>query len=182
MLQNLPMLCVILAGGFTTNFVWCAILNVRNGSAHQYVDFAKPGLWLANLFFSAIAGLTWYMRFFFYDMGETKIGEYKFSSWTLHMASIIVFSTCWGIVLHEWRGSSRRTFCLLTSGVVVLVWSMIVVGYGNYLKTQAPGNVPPAVTHQDAGGSLLATVIICKGGQAAYGAHRVIGCANISLF
>jgi len=36
-------------------------------------------------------------------MGETQMGRYKFSSWTLHMASIIIFSTLWGIALHEWK-------------------------------------------------------------------------------
>jgi L-rhamnose-H+ transport protein len=137
-LKNLPVLCVVLAGGFTTNFLWCVVLNIKNGSAREYVDLAKPGLWMANLFFSAVAGVTWYTQFFFYGMGTTKIGEYEFSSWTLHMASIIVFSTCWGVMLHEWRGSSRRTFRLLASGLVVLVLSMIVVGYGNYLKAQTP--------------------------------------------
>jgi hypothetical protein len=33
------------------------------------------------------------MQFFFYTMGETQMGRFKFSSWTLHMASIIIFST-----------------------------------------------------------------------------------------
>jgi L-rhamnose-H+ transport protein len=70
-------------------------------------------------------------------MGETKIGPYKFSSWTLHMASIIIFSTCWGILLHEWRGSSRHTFKLLATGLAVLILSLIIVGYGNYLNIPA---------------------------------------------
>jgi L-rhamnose-H+ transport protein len=30
-------------------------------------------------------------------MGENQMGRYKFSSWTLHMASIIIFGTLWGI-------------------------------------------------------------------------------------
>ena len=29
------------------------------------------------------------------------MGEYKFSSWMLHMASIIIFSSIWGITLLE---------------------------------------------------------------------------------
>ena len=36
------------------------------------------------------------MQFFFYTMGETQMGRYKFSSWTLHMAGIMIFSTCGG--------------------------------------------------------------------------------------
>jgi L-rhamnose-H+ transport protein len=34
--QGLPVLVVVLAGGFTSNFVWCAILNVRNHSYGEY--------------------------------------------------------------------------------------------------------------------------------------------------
>src|SRR5438445_892923 len=34
--QGLPVLVVLLAGGFTTNFIWCVILNVRNHTGHQY--------------------------------------------------------------------------------------------------------------------------------------------------
>ena len=79
------------------------------------------------------------MQFFFYTMGETQMGKYKFSSWTLHMASIIIFSTLWGIALKEWKGSSRRTIVLVTLGLAVLVGSTIVVGYGNYLGTLPSG-------------------------------------------
>ncbi|NLE36918.1 MAG: L-rhamnose/proton symporter RhaT [Pirellulaceae bacterium] len=150
LLGNLPILCVVLAGGFTSNFLWCAALNVKNRSAREYLDFAQPRRWLANLCFSAVAGVTWYMQFFFYGMGETKIGEYRFSSWTLHMASIILFSTCWGIALHEWRGSSRRTFRLLAAGLAALVLSMVVVGYGNKLAADAPPTASPSSSYKDA--------------------------------
>ena len=36
MWQGLPVLVVVLAGGFTTNFVWCMILNVRHRSYGEY--------------------------------------------------------------------------------------------------------------------------------------------------
>ena len=140
--QGLPVLCVVLAGGFTSNFIWCVILALKNNSGGDYVDAESP--LLANYFFSAVAGTTWYMQFFFYTMGETKIGAYKFSSWTLHMASIIIFSSCWGIVLHEWRGSSAKTFRLLTLGLAILVVSMVIVGYGNYLKADSEPEAPAA--------------------------------------
>ena len=88
---------------------------------------------LSNYIFSALAGATWYLQFFFYTMGETKMGVYKFSSWTLHMASIIIFSTLWGVALHEWRGSSKRTVTLVVLSLLVLICSTVIVGYGNYL-------------------------------------------------
>jgi L-rhamnose-H+ transport protein len=129
---KLPVLVVVLAGGFTSNFLWCVFLNLKNRSGGDYVNASTP--LLRNYLFSALAGTTWYFQFFFYQMGEAKIGQYKFSSWSLHMASIIIFSTLWGIGLHEWRGSSRRTERLLTLGLAVLVVSLVIIGYGNYLK------------------------------------------------
>jgi L-rhamnose-H+ transport protein len=164
--QGLPVLVVLLLGGFTTNFIWCAILNVRNRTGSQYFsprtsqrelnslalepvtdapaeEMAKAGIrsdsaparapMLLNYLFSALAGTTWYMQFFFYTMGETQMGRYKFSSWTLHMASIMIFSTLWGIALHEWNGTGRRTKLLVAASLFVLIASTVVVGYGNYL-------------------------------------------------
>ena len=66
-------------------------------------------------------------------MGEPQMGRFGFSSWTLHMASIIIFSTLWGVALKEWRGTSRRTHALIASGIAVLILSTLVVGYGNFL-------------------------------------------------
>ena len=96
----------------------------------------------ANYLFSALAGTTWYLQFFFYTMGETKMGRFKFSSWTLHMASIIIFSTLWGIALKEWKGVGTRTKWLVAFSLFVLVASTVIVGYGNYL-----GIVSSAATH-----------------------------------
>ena len=77
----------------------------------------------------------WFLQFFFYGMGTTKMGEYDFSSWTLHMSFIIVFGNLWGIVLKEWLGTSKRTHAIIVTGIVVLILSTIVVGFGNYLAT-----------------------------------------------
>ncbi len=79
------------------------------------------------------------MQFFFYTMGETQMGAYKFSSWTLHMASIIIFSSLWGIFLKEWQGSSLSTRVKLGLALATLILSTMVVGYGNYLGTLASG-------------------------------------------
>jgi L-rhamnose-H+ transport protein len=140
MWQGLPVLIVVLMGGFTTNFLWCAILNFRNKSFGEYAKIpikAGPASILRNYLLSAIAGFTWYLQFFFYTMGETQMGKkYGFSSWTLHMASIIIFSTLWGIALHEWRGVGRRTKVLVFLTLFVLVSSTAIVGYGNLLSTR----------------------------------------------
>jgi L-rhamnose-H+ transport protein len=160
--QNLPVLIVVLWGGFATNFVWSAILILRNRSGSEFfgapgrnplrstagsgytvsnLDPTDPALRMlpgstlaANYFFAALAGVIWYFQFFFYSMGQTKMGKFDFSSWTLHMASIILFATLWGLVLKEWKGTSVRTKLLVTAGVLLLIGSTVVVGAGNYLK------------------------------------------------
>jgi L-rhamnose-H+ transport protein len=121
-----------MGGGFTTNLIWCLILNIRNRSAKDYLA-AKNASLAANYFFSALAGITWYCQFMFYGMGTTKMGHYDFSSWTIHMAFIIAFSNLWGLLFHEWKGSSRRTLRIIIGGILVVVLSTVVIGAGNYL-------------------------------------------------
>jgi L-rhamnose-H+ transport protein len=94
----------------------------------------QAAMMVVNYSLAALAGVIWYFQFFFYSMGETEMGKYTFSSWTLHMASIIIFGTIWGFALKEWRGTSRRARGLVLAGLVVLVVSTMVVGYGNYMK------------------------------------------------
>jgi L-rhamnose-H+ transport protein len=138
--KNLPVLIIILAGGFATNFIWCVALNLRNRTFGDYLkkeqQVDKVPL-AANYLFCALAGTLWYLQFFFYGMGTTKMGRYDFSSWTLHMASIIIFGTLVGVCLSEWKGVTGRTHGLMLFGLVVLISSTIVIGYGNYLAKES---------------------------------------------
>ena len=88
---------------------------------------------VGNYISAALAGTLWYFQFFFYSMGETQMGEYEFSSWTLHMASIIIFSSIWGLALREWKGASAKSKGLLFAGLAILVLSTMIIGYGNYV-------------------------------------------------
>ncbi len=132
--QNNAVLVVVLAGGFTTNAIWCLYLNVVNGSWKDYFQ-AEGGSLPMNYLFCAAAGVTWYLQFFFYGMGTTKMGEYDFSSWTIHMAFIIIFSNLWGLLFKEWKGASRNTLLWIYSGLLVLLLSTVVVGVGSYVKS-----------------------------------------------
>ncbi len=163
--QNLPVLVVVLWGGFFTNFVWSAFLILRNRSGAQFLGAPgtnpmgdstttgetlmeadprelagdarlRPRVLVVNYLLASAAGVIWYFQFFFYSMGQTLMGKYDFSSWTLHMASIIIFATLWGIALKEWHNTSRRTKLLVTCGLFLLIASTVVVGYGNYLVAQ----------------------------------------------
>jgi L-rhamnose-H+ transport protein len=122
---------VILWGGLTTNFIWCMILNARNKTFGDYTNSKTP--LLKNYIFSALAGTTWFLQFFFYGMGESKLGNGA-SSWILHMAFIILIANMWGIVLKEWKTVSKKAFGTLVVGIATIILSVIIVGYGNNLK------------------------------------------------
>lgn len=136
---GLPKLVVVLLGGFTTNAAWCLFLGWRHRTTREFLARRTPEGELVprgrNFACCALAGVTWYLQFFFYTMGEAQMGSYGFSSWTLHMASIIIFSTLWGLWLKEWQGAGHRTRFLITSGLTVLLLSTLLVGYGNYLAS-----------------------------------------------
>ena len=162
---GLPVILVILLGGLTTNFIWCVLLNIKNRTGYQYLashvreehahhgghgssehapaqttaaaaptDLKIPVF--GNWFFCALAGTFWYFQFFFYQMGESQMGNYKFSSWTLHMASIIIFGTLWGFAFKEWAKASHRTKRFVWLGVGALVLATVVIGGGNYLSAR----------------------------------------------
>ncbi len=169
---GLPVILVILLGGLTTNFLWCVLLHIKNGSAHQYLSpKVKPvaghtaggdghgGKISGEVFelgsavplgknwlFCILAGTLWYLQFFFYQMGESQMGAYKFSSWTLHMASIIIFSTLWGIFFKEWRGAQARTKTLVVLMLLFLVGSTIIIGLGNKKSADAEEKAKAAAT------------------------------------
>lgn len=129
--QNNVTYVVVLWGGLTTNFIWCMILNARNKTFGNYTDQKTP--LLRNYLFSALAGTTWFLQFFFYGMGESKLGNGA-SSWILHMAFIILIANVWGIMLKEWKGVSRKAFTTLAVGIATIIISVILVGYGNSIK------------------------------------------------
>jgi L-rhamnose-H+ transport protein len=85
---------------------------------------------LRNYLLCAWAGTMWYFQFFFYTMGESQMGRYKLSSWTLHMESIIVFNSLWGIGFREWKGAGTRAGALLSFALFLLVVSTVLIGYG----------------------------------------------------
>jgi L-rhamnose-H+ transport protein len=134
--ENNPSYIVIMAGGFTTNFIWCLILNIRNRTVGDYVK-GGARLLLPNYLFAGLAGVIWYGQFFFFGMGKSRMGQYDFSSWIIHMAFIIVFSNLWAIRFREWHRTSARTRALVWAGIALLLLSIISTGYGNHLKSLA---------------------------------------------
>jgi L-rhamnose-H+ transport protein len=130
--QNNVTYVIVMLGGLTTNFIWCMLLNARNKTFGNYTDDKTP--LLKNYLFSALAGTMWFLQFFFYGMGESRLGNGA-SSWILHMAFIILIANVWGLVLNEWKGVSKKAFITLIVGIFTIILSVLIVGYGNSIKS-----------------------------------------------
>ncbi len=128
--QNNVTYVVLLWGGLTTNLIWCLYLNYKNKTFGDYVNSKTPIA--SNMLFSGIAGTMWFLQFFFYGMGESKLGNGA-SSWILHMATIILTANLWGLWLKEWKGVSKKTFRTFLIGILTMMLSIVLVGIGNSL-------------------------------------------------
>jgi L-rhamnose-H+ transport protein len=126
--QNNVTYVVLLWGGLTTNFIYCLYLHFRNKTYTDYTNTNTPIV--KNILFAGLAGTMWYIQFFFYGMGESKLGNGA-SSWILHMATIILTANFWGLYLKEWSGVSKKTFRTFLLGIGLILLSIFLVGIGN---------------------------------------------------
>ena len=129
--QNNVTYVVVLWGGLTTNFLWCMFLNTRNKTFGDYANRKTP--LSRNYLLCALAGTTWYLQFFFYGMGESRLGNGA-SSWILHMAFIILIANSWGVILKEWKGVSKKTYGTIIAGIVLIILAIVLVGLARTLE------------------------------------------------
>lgn len=123
MFKTLPATFLVTLGGFVTNAIYCFWQNQKN---HTWGDYRKTSVWGNNLVFCILAGALWYSQFFGLSLGK----GFLVSSPTLTtlafcilMALNVTFSNVWGIILHEWKGCSRKTIAVLICGIAVLIVS-----------------------------------------------------------
>jgi len=50
------------------------------------------------------------------------------------MAFIILIANAWGLILKEWKGVSKKTFSTVILGIVVILLSVLLVGWGNSMR------------------------------------------------
>ena len=141
--SGMPVLVVVLLGGFTVNFLWCVFLNLKNKTTGDYVKASSPIL--GNLLFAGIAGAIWCSQFVCFKTGEPAMGKTAYVGWALLMASAIMFSSLLGIMLGEWKGTSARTRRLLGAGLAMLLASAVVAGYSGKLGQEKVAVTVPAM-------------------------------------
>ncbi len=143
--RGMPVLVVVLFGGFLVNGAWCLYLNTKNKTTD---DYARRGAPLAgNYLFAGLAGAIWCSQFICFKTGEPTMGKMAYIGWAVLMASAILFSTLLGISLGEWKGTSGRTRGLLAFGLALLLSSTVLAAYSGKLSQEKPA-APELTTSQ----------------------------------
>ncbi len=120
------------SGAFVTTLLYCLYLHKKEKTFKQY-STAGSGSLTKNYLMSILTGFLWYGQFFFYGLGHVRMGNYKFTSWAIHMIMLVLFSSVAGLVMKEWKNCSAITMRLLILALLVLIAAVLLLTYGNYL-------------------------------------------------
>ena len=125
---GLPVLVVVLWGGFVVNAAWCLWQNQKNRSFSDYciqISNLNSHRGLAMML-AGLAGVIWACQFVCQKVGEPAMGEMRYISFAVVMGSCVMFSSLLGIMLGEWRGTGRKTRVMLAVGLGVLALSIVL--------------------------------------------------------
>ena len=120
-------------GAFLTTGIYCVYLHNKNKTWGEYNPAGAVPLNL-NYILAAITGLLWYSQFFFYGLGHVRMGDYRFTSWAIHMIMLVLFSMLAGLALKEWKQAKGKTISILVLAIVILVAAVLSLTIGNSLS------------------------------------------------
>ena len=123
-------------GAFVTTAIYCLYLHFRHETLGELVELPagpETASLPMNFAMAALTGLLWYLQFFFYNLGHVRMGEYKFTSWAIHMIMLVLASNVIAILFREWKGCRLPTWTTVALALMVLVAAILSLTYGNYL-------------------------------------------------
>ena len=124
------------SGAFLTTLLYCLFLHKKEGSIGEYFELPEGTCHKRlplNFGLALLTGCLWYGQFFFYGLGHTRMGDFKFSSWGIHMIMLVLISAIIGLIFKEWKGCSTRTKSILIASLGILVLAVLALSYGSLL-------------------------------------------------
>lgn len=121
------------SGAFLSTAIYCMYLHYRQQTLKEYTPTTTNGNLSINYAMAALTGILWYGQFFFYGLGHVRMGNYKFSSWAIHMIMLVLLSALAGLAMKEWLPVRKRTARTLAFALSVLIAAVLILTYGNYL-------------------------------------------------
>ena len=121
---GMPVLVVVLRGGFVVNAAWCFWQNAKNRTFVDYLNRGKASNYNVEFLWAALAGIIWACQFACQKIGEPAMGDMRYISFAIVMGSCVLFSSLLGVFLGEWKGTGAKTRGALVAGLVVLAASI----------------------------------------------------------
>jgi len=126
--QGMPVIMVVTWGGFLVQSAWVMQQHCKN---RTFGDYLFHGPAVRNWVLAALVGILWVFQFVCTKAGEPMMGELKYISFAVMMASTIFFSTIIGVLTGEWKGTSAKTRGCLVLGTLILVISFAAISLGS---------------------------------------------------
>jgi L-rhamnose-H+ transport protein len=112
------------------NVAFCLLLMAKNKNLKSFVRAPAASYWLL----AAAMGALWAGGISVYGVGVTYLGTFgAYAGWCLLLIASIAAGNVGGILVGEWKGSSRRSFLTMMGGMAVLALAAIILGYANRL-------------------------------------------------
>lgn len=119
---------VALVGGFIANLIYTCFLLSRNRTWKLFAVPKTGRVWLIGIWMAVL----WYGGVLLYGRGAGLMGELgTVAGWPIFMATMIIFSTIWGFVTGEWKGSGSLAKRLMLAGLIVLIVASGISGVAN---------------------------------------------------
>ena len=118
---------VVLWGAFLMNALYCVYLLFKNNTWRSFseVNSFKAYRW------SVIAGLCWFAALGVYGQGAALLGNIgPIIGWPILLGLSLIISNYWAYKAGEWR-NAKKPFNLLLMGLVILILSATVLGFGS---------------------------------------------------
>ncbi|MEO2046065.1 MAG: hypothetical protein ABGX16_05770 [Pirellulales bacterium] len=127
---NSPIWALALLGGFIPNVAYCLYLLTRQKTWKKFKEPQTGSYWAWGILMGALfaAGVA------FYGVGASNLGRLGTTvAWLVFNAAGILTANVWGVATGEWSDAPQTARQKMIQGSAILIASIFLVTYGNYL-------------------------------------------------
>lgn len=124
---SIALLNLAMLAGFVPTLAYVVYLLNKNRTWKEFTQKNSASHW----FYGFLMGLASIGAFLVYGIAVIRMGSIgPVLGFPVYMAMIIVTANLWGLWRGEWRGSDRRTYIYLFSGILTIVTAIYLVSLG----------------------------------------------------
>jgi hypothetical protein len=113
---------IAFSAAFGLNAVYCLRHLGLSTSWRRFLDAPWE-----NLFAGSIMGGLLLASIIMYGIGAEGLGVWGTSTgWAINMSTTIFAANAWGLITGEWRNASRKSYVLLTIGLIAITIAIIL--------------------------------------------------------